>query len=64
MLSIFTCEIKGKNNIFEKKLLKICIFDIFFVTLQPIKSVVRFLRALYVCEATKQQTKLYNNSRV
>lgn len=43
-LPLFIQKNMQKNNIFSKKSQKICIFEKNFVTLQPIKSVVRFLR--------------------
>ena len=49
-LPLFIQKNMQKNNIFSKKSQKICIFEKNFVTLQPIKSVVRFLRTCLTCE--------------
>lgn len=45
-----------KNIIFAKKSPKICIFEKKFVTLQPIKSVVRFLRTIFACRSVFSRT--------
>ena len=52
---------KGKNIIFAKKSQKICIFQFFFVTLQPINSVVRIMRTVAVCEQLIKNTIIHSN---
>lgn len=46
-----------KNNIFSKKSQKICKFEIFFVTLQPIRSVVR-ISGRFMCVRNCDESRI------